>query len=331
MDEGAGRINATEHCPPVLPDAMRYHAAKNPTGARCTVYDHAVNVYGRDPRTGFARRPLDNVGIQYGLAALNSGTISKSQFLDLNEKIGGFDQDGTTVGTRTVADPEAVRAAYRSGLINLAGGGLATTPVIDYRAYRDDEVEGDVHVRYHSFSMRERMIKANGHADNHVMLTDDRRWGDSLRAPELRNALSEMDQWLTTLSEDRSSDAQIIKVRRAKPAGLVDTCWTREDNPQKIVEQATYGSGRCESLYPSNSFPRGVAGSPLASDVIKCQLKPISASDYKVTFAADEMARLRQIFPGGVCDWSKPGVEQQPVRGTWQTFNAPARATIAAR
>jgi hypothetical protein len=84
-------------------------------------------------------------------------------------------------------------------------------------------------------------------------------------------------------------------------------------------------------LYPANSFPRGVAGSPYASDVIKCQLKPISAADYKVAFTPDELGRLRQIFPGGVCDWSKPGVGQQPVSGTWQTFNAPAGATIAAR
>ena len=51
---------------------------KNPTGARCDVYDHAVNVWGKDPKTGFARRPLDNVGIQYGLGALNSGVITQA-------------------------------------------------------------------------------------------------------------------------------------------------------------------------------------------------------------------------------------------------------------
>jgi hypothetical protein len=40
-----------------------------------------------------------------------------------------------------------------------------------------------------------------------------------------------------------------------------------------------------------------------------------------VTFTADEMARLKKVFPGGVCDWSKPGVEQQPLAGTWLSFN----------
>ena len=29
--------------------------------------------------------------MQYGLAALNAGVITKAQFLDLNERIGGYD------------------------------------------------------------------------------------------------------------------------------------------------------------------------------------------------------------------------------------------------
>ena len=65
-----------------------------------------------------------------------------------------------------------------------------------------------------------------------------------------------------------------------------------------------------------------MAGASIVNDVIKCQLKSISAGDYKVTFTADEMARLKKVFPGGVCDWSKPGVEQQPLAGTWLSFNA---------
>ena len=322
VDEGAGRINAMEHCEPVIPKELLYDPAKNPKGARCTVYDHAVNVYGRDPQTGFARRPLDNVGVQYGLAALNSGAITKTQFLELNETIGGFDHDGKMVAARTVADPAAIRAAYRSRLLLNGGGGLATTPIIDYRAYRDDMPAGDVHIRYTSFSTRERLRKANGYIDNHIMLTDDRKWTDSLRAPVLAEALSQMDQWLSRLTEDASNDPTIVKLRRAKPADLVDACWTRDDKPQKIAEKATYGSGRCEELYPSNSVPRGVAGSSVASDVVKCQLKPVAASDYKVSFAPEETARLKRIFPGGVCDWSKPGAEQQKLNGTWLKFGS---------
>ena len=317
VDEGAGRINVREHCSPAIPPELLYDPAKNRTGARCTVYDHAVNVYGRDPQTGFARRPLDNVGVQYGLAALNSGAITKTQFLELNERIGGFDRDGNMVTARTSADPAAIRAAYRSGLMLNGGRGLAATPIIDYRAYRDDLAQGDIHIRYTSFATRERLRKANGHVDNHVMLTDDRKWSDSLRAPVLANALAQMDQWLTALTDDTSNDPKIVKVRRAKPVDLVDACWTRDDAPQRIAETATYGSGRCEELYPSNAVPRGVAGGPVASDIVKCQLKPIASSDYKVSFTAEEMTRLGRIFPDGVCDWSKPGVEQQPPSGTW--------------
>ena len=331
VDEGAGRIQVTEHCPPALSKTLVYDAARNPRGARCTVYDHAVNVYGRDPQTGFARRPLDNVGVQYGLAALNSGAISVAQFLDLNEKVGGYDNDGNVVPRRTVGDVAAMRAAYRSGLMLYGGGGLATTPIIDYRAYRDDLPDGDIHIRYTSFSTRDRLRRVNGHADNHVMLTDDRRWGDSTRAPVLAEALEQMDRWLTALVDDASVDAKIVKVRRAKPADLVDACWTRDDKPQKIVEPATYGAGRCEELYPANSVPRGVAGAPVSSDIVKCQLKPVAPSDYKSSFTAEETARLRRIFPDGVCDWSKPGVEQQSPAGTWQNFNVAAGTQTATR
>jgi hypothetical protein len=313
-----GRITVGEYC--TLPEALRYDAVKNPTGARCDVFDHAVNVWGKDPKTGFARRPVDNVGVQYGLGALNAGTITTEQFLDLNAKIGGYDNDGKVVATRSVADPAAMRIAYRMGRMTWGGAGLATTPIIDYRAYLDDANGGNIHLRYHSFSTRERLMKANGYTDNQVMLTDDRRWGDSLKAPVQRQALAQMDQWLTKIADDTSNDSPLAKLRRAKPADLVDACWTRDDHPQKIVERQMPTSGKCNELYPANSFPRGVAGSGLAADVIKCQLKPVSASDYKVTFSADDMSRLTQIFTGGVCDWSKPGVEQQPMAGTWQAL-----------
>ncbi|HVQ16174.1 MAG TPA: DUF6351 family protein, partial [Vicinamibacterales bacterium] len=315
-----GRITVGEYCS--VPEALRYDAVKNPTGARCDVYDHAVNVWGRDPKTGFARRPIDNVGIQYGLGALNAGVITKEQFLDLNAKIGGYDNDGKIVETRSVADPAALRTAYRMGRLTWGGGGLATTPIIDYRAYLDDAQGGNIHLRYHSFSTRERLQKANGYTDNQVMLTDDRRWGDSLKAPVLRQALGQMDQWLTKIADDTSGSSKLAKLRRAKPADLVDACWTRDEHPQKIVERQMPTSGKCNELYPANSFPRGVAGSALAADIIKCQLKPVSPSDYKVTFTADEMSRLKQIFTGGVCDWSKPGVDQQPMTGTWQALPA---------
>ena len=321
LDAAGGRIHASEYCPDVLPTDLRYHRTANPTGARCDVYDHAVNAYGRDPDTGFARRPLDNEGIQYGLLALNAGTITTEQFLDVNERIGGFDNDGNVVASRSQADLVAVRQAYRTGRLTSGGDGLAQTPIIDYRNYLDDAPNGDVHMRYHSFSLRERLIKANGTADNHVMLVEDNRYRGRSNSPVNIEALAHMDQWLTALADDTSSDSAVEKIRRAKPADLTDACWTRGDEPQKVAEPQTRdASSRCEQLYPSASFPREVAGGSIAADVIKCQLKPIDAADYAVAFTADEMSRLKDIFGGGVCDWSKPGVDQQKMTGTWQRF-----------
>src|SRR5262249_28171862 len=69
---------------PAVPVSLRYDPVSNPNGARGTVYDAAHNVYGVDPVTGFALRPFDNVGVQYGLEALQAGVITPEQFLDLN-------------------------------------------------------------------------------------------------------------------------------------------------------------------------------------------------------------------------------------------------------
>jgi hypothetical protein len=88
----------------------------NPTGVRPTFHDAAKNVYGVDKATGFALRPYDNIGVQYSLDALNSGAITKAQFLDLNEKVGGYDQDANYVASRSVGDPDAILRAQHSCL-----------------------------------------------------------------------------------------------------------------------------------------------------------------------------------------------------------------------
>ena len=321
VSRNVGRINVSEFCPDVLPEAVRYHPTDNPTGARCDVYDHYVNVYGRDPSTGFARRPLDNVGVQYGLQGLNEGAITVAQFLDLNERIGGYDHDGNYQNGRTVANVDAVRLAYETGRLTSGSGGLATIPIIDYRGYSDDFERGDVHLRYHSFSMRERLRQANGRTDNHVMLVENARYGlYSSRSPTLREALRQIDQWLENLAADASADPQIEKVARAKPVDLVDACWSRDDEPVKIVERQVRSGGRCAELYPSSPPPREIAGAPLASNVIKCQLKLIDPDDHAVRLSGTERGRLQAIFPDGVCDWSQPGVGHTGLRGTWLKY-----------
>jgi hypothetical protein len=89
----------------------------------------------------------------------------------------------------------------------------------------------------------------------------------------------------------------------------------------KIAEpQVFQGATTCNQLYPSHSSPRMVAGESVTNDVLKCQLKPVTPSDYTVTFAPAEMTLLQTIFPQGVCDFSKPGVEQGPLEDTWVSF-----------
>ena len=320
--EGALRISPTFYCPSVLPAELRYDPVTNPHGARCDVYDHTVNVYDRDPATGFALRPIDNVGIQYGLAALARGTITMDQFLDLNEKVGGYDDDANFQTARTIADDAAMRAAYRSGRLTNGGGGLRDIPIIDYRGYADDDPNGNIHLRYHSFSMRERLEKANGDADNQIMLVEDSRYGlYSSSSPLLQFALQEMDQWVANIQADDGDMPMHEKVVRNKPAELQEGCNTRDPNPTFIAEKQTRDpSLKCEQLYPSAPAPREVAGASVASDIIKCQLRPINLADYPANLTPQQVSRLQSVFPAGVCDWSKPGVEQQPLAGTWQFF-----------
>jgi Tannase-like family of unknown function (DUF6351) len=319
--EGAMRIAPDVFCPATLPAEKRYNAATNPKGVRCSIYDHNINVYGKDPVTGFARRPIDNVGVQYGLRALNDGVISVDQFLDINAAAGGFDQDGKFSATRTVGDAQAMRASYQTGRLTSGGGGLKDIPIIDYRAYSDDNPVGDIHLRYHSFSMRERLIKANGHADNQVMLVEDFRYGYySSDSPLLMSALAEMDNWLANIAADIKPGSQRDKVIRNKPATLQEGCLTRDAAPAKIAEKFERTSGKCAGIYPAPASPRFVAGGPITADVIKCQLKPVSKGDYSSAFTPEQQTRLEALFPQGVCDWSRPGVEQQGLRGTWLSF-----------
>ncbi|WP_421683264.1 DUF6351 family protein [Stutzerimonas urumqiensis] len=336
LDNGAARLDpvpradrASAEFDASVDPSLRYHPVDNPDGARATIYDHAVNTYGRDPQTGFARRPLDNVGIQYGLEALNAGQISKAQFLDLNENIGGMDVDANFTAERMVADRRATRAAYRTGRMLSGGGGLAEMPILDYdQLYTDLQRGGDIHLKFHHFSTRERLLKANGHTDNHVMWSGGGNSVDNAAYPNRvayiqDRALEAMDQWLANIASDPSASPRAVKVVRNKPADLQDGCWTREATPQFIPETQRFGgpgTSTCNDLYPAFPSPRMVAGGPLASDVIKCQLKAIDPRDYRVDFTDAEFARLNRIFPSGVCNWQVPGVEQQPLMGTWLEY-----------
>ena len=309
-------------CPPMVPAAMIYDAQTNPKGLRCSMLEHQKNSFGVDPRTGRARNVLDNVGVQYGLAALDAGTISVAQFLDLNEKAGSYDEDGVHVLQRGAGDREGIAAAYRSGRVLYAGNGLRDTPIVEMRNYTDDD-EKAAHLKYGTYAFMERLKQHTGTRANYVSLLEShapgfmsvsRVGGDDLS----RDTLRKMDAWLTALVQDTGAGTRLEKMIRTKPADLVDACLDRNGN--RIVEEQTATGGKCNGLYPNHVPPRMVAGGPMTNDVLKCQLKPVRAEDYKAKLSAADVARLKRIFPDGVCDWSKPGVGQQAPKGTWQTF-----------
>src|SRR6185312_14834283 len=97
-----------------LSTAKQYNAKTNPHGVRCTLADYTINVVGKRAKDGFANRPFDNVGIQYGLKALREGAITAAQFVDLNTHLGGLDIDDNVQPQRSAADMAGLQRAYRS-------------------------------------------------------------------------------------------------------------------------------------------------------------------------------------------------------------------------
>lgn len=299
----------------------RLYQATNSNGIRATVYDHTVNVYGRADGSSKAQRPLDNRGVQYGLAALNQGLITAQQFIDLNRDIGGFDRDMNHIAARHRADTPASKRAIESGRILFGGAGLASTPVIDYRSYRDHAENGDIHMIVHQFSTRQRLLNANGHAANHVMQVGG-LWGFTADQPDLGELFRQMDNWLMRISSDTSDSELKDKVVRNKPLSLVDACWDNSgDTRVRIEEEQTFaGDSQCNQLYPAYPTPRHVAGAPLANDIVSCQLRPLNPADYSLSFTVEQLAELYRVFPDGVCDWSRGDATGARHQGTWISF-----------
>jgi hypothetical protein len=294
----------------------RYNPATNPGGIRCTIEDAAINVFG--PRLppfwgpqekqlghGFAGVPTDNIGVQYGLGALRSGQINAAQFVDINAKIGGLNADAAIVPNRITADGPALAAAYRSGMINETNK-LDRTAIIDCRG----PDEGLFHDAYRAFAVRARLDRANGGHGNQliwegpVSLTADPQC-------ELNSFLA-MDRWLTAVENDSSQRPLERKIVRDKPGDLTDRCY---DGKGVKVSDAL-----CPSVVHVYGTPRTVAGDAITTDKNKCRLKPLERGDYGgVSFTDAQWAELGNVFPDGVCDFSKPGVDQQPTI-PWQTY-----------
>ena len=293
-----------------LQPAQVWNPATNPTGERCGIADFMRAIFGvtntPDAPNGKGKLAVDNVGVQYGLRALQSGQITPEQFVDLNRKVGGMDIDGNFVSQRTSADPDALRIAYETGRVN-SGTGAAKLPEIDNRTGAQMDDTG-FHPAFHSFSYRARLDRSNGNHDNQVIWL-------SRTGGVVPNQFDVMRKWL-----DGGS----------KPAEANDACY---------MADGVQGDLTCNGTWQYYGSPRLAAGSPFTLDVVKCQLKPLVRGDYAVTFTDEQWAALLATFPTGVCDYAKPGVSQQPPKARWLTFaggpggqplgNAPAAAELA--
>jgi hypothetical protein len=307
-----------------------------------THWDDLRNVYGVDA-DGYARVPWDNVGVQYGLRALNEGTIAPADFLKLNATIGSWKNSkdmvqegcpffppgctdpanwdpwsrrnmrlsadgGATPAPRREGNMDAANAAYTSGLVFR---GDIDLPVIDWRHYLEHRL--DMHNSHQSFASRQRMLNHDGRASNQVIWFTDARPG----APQFDQtpmALEVIDEWQANIRAKPRRG-----VVRNKPARAVDSCFATNGSLIHSGRDAWDGildarpAGPCTEAFPLFATSRIVAGGPIEGGIFKCSLEPVERAISRGLYApwtpsGDDVARLQQIFPSGVCDYSQPDV-----------------------
>ena len=311
--------------------------AQGAEGVKWTHWDDDVNIYGTDA-DGFARVPWDNVGVQYGLAALKSGVITPAEFLDLNAEVGGWKRTsemvpegfpyegpltpenfdpwsrrnmnlspdgGVTPAARTVGDLDAARAAYTSGM---QFQGDIDIPIIDWRHYLEDEL--DMHHSHQSFATRQRMLNFDGDASNQVVWFTDAR--PAVAFDQTAMAFEVIDEWMANIAAHPSRS-----VAQNKPARAVDSCFDTQGNLLASGRGVWNGvlnsrpAGACTQKFPIYSSSRRQAGGPYEGGVWKCQLQSVGRALRSGLYGSwtptpEERARLEQTFPTGVCDFTKP-------------------------
>lgn len=298
--------------------------------------DDLRQIYGAD-ENGNARRTWDNVGVQYGLSALHDGHISEEEFLDLNARIGGWKQTeefvqegapylaegegfdvhsarnmnlspedaGEMPAKRTKGDPIAVAAAYEHGLVFT---GRLDIPIIDWRHYLEDEL--DMHNAHQSFSSRQRLLNYDNDASNQVIWFTDVVEG-SAHFDQTPMAFEVIDQWMSNIAENPRAG-----VAANKPSDAVDSCFDKEGTLMHAGNGVWDGilndkpRGACTQSFDMYATSRIVAGAPITGDVFACHLQSVENAianglygTWEVT--TNQQERLKEIFPDGVCDYTK--------------------------
>lgn len=322
-----------------------YQPPEDVAAIKWSHFNDLVNVFGVAD-DGFARNYWDNVGVQYGLAAVASGDITPAEFLQLNTVIGGwknepdmvqegcpffppgctdltkwdpwsyrnqvFSTDPMAPAPRVEGDLYAMQAAYESGLVFI---GDIDIPVIDWRHYLESEL--DMHNSHQSFAARQRIIDHKGDASNQVIWFTDIGPGGP-ESDQTPMAFQVIDEWMTNILANPEGGAA-----GNKPAGAVDRCFNADGSEIAAGEDVWDGIlndeplGTCASQFPVYGTSRIVAGGPFKGSIFKCQLKPVAEAiadgDYGVwTPSLPEQLMLEGIFPDGVCDFSLPDAGLPP-------------------
>jgi hypothetical protein len=293
-------------------------------------FDDLEDIFGINPQSGYARSTYDNVGVQYGLAALNAGDITVDEFLLLNAHVGGYkdseDQvpegfpfgpqsagvdpwssrnatardnlDPEGIAPRTAGDLAAMRAAYNAGLVFL---GDIDDPMLILDAYLEPEL--NMHHSREKFEIRQRMLEADGDATNLVL------WAaqgdeDETVADLVLSGLDLLETWLD---------------QGMKPVAAQDACFNADGSQIARGAQVWNGiltgdttAGACVADFPIYGSARTVAGDNLTGYTFKCAVKSVDTAltdaTYadSVVFSDDQKARLKAVFADGVCDYSQP-------------------------
>ena len=251
-----------------------------------THWDDLRNVYGVGA-DGYAKVPWDNVGVQYGLKALNDGNITPAEFLKLNATVGSWKETrdmvqegcpffpapgcsnpatwdpwsrrnmrlspdgGVTPAPRREGNMEAANAAYTSGIVFR---GDIDIPIIDWRHYLE------ARARHAQLAPVVRVAEADAQprrrASNQVIWFTDAR--PARASDQTPLAFAVIDEWLANIARTPRHG-----VAGNKPAAAVDSCFatngslhrTRATTPGTgILDSAPAGRARRRSR---SSRPRG--------------------------------------------------------------------------
>ena len=160
--------------------------------------------------------------------------------------------------------------------------------------------------------MRARLDRENGNHGNQLI------WEGPVRLmadPQCeRNSFLAMDRWLAAVEKDQAQGGRSRRRSRATSPRTSPTAAT-------TATAARCRTTLCPSVVHVYGTPRTVAGDAITTDNNKCRLKPLSRGDYApgVRSRTRSGPQLQAIFPDGVCDFSKRGVDQQPTI-PWQTY-----------